>query len=165
MTSLTLIRRIKAQPAIVFAALTTPEGITHWWGPDAGPVLLAESDARVGGRFRVRFRMLNGSEHEASGEYVEVVDCKRVVMTWQWINGGEPEERNEVSRVEIDLRAIDIGTELTFTHARLQTEASCISHTWGWNGALDKLERHMSVEHASPPAAHAELAPPSRADS
>jgi uncharacterized protein YndB with AHSA1/START domain len=149
MTSLTLIRRIKAQPAIVFAALTTPQGITHWWGPDAGPVLYAESDARVGGRFRVRFRKLDGSEHEACGEYVEVVDCRRVVMTWQWAAGGEPDEHGEVSRVEIDLRAIDIGTELTFTHARLQTEVSRDSHRGGWSGALDKLERYMSGEPAA----------------
>ena len=68
MTSLTLVRRIKARPSIVFEALTTPEGISHWWGPDAGPVLFAESDARVGGRFKVRFRMLDGTEHESSGE-------------------------------------------------------------------------------------------------
>jgi uncharacterized protein YndB with AHSA1/START domain len=117
MTSLTLVRRIRAQPAIVFAALTTAEGITHWWGPDEGPVLFAESDARVGGRFRVRFRLVDGSEHEASGEYLEVVDCKRLVMSWQWVFGGEPDERGQVSQVEVDLRAIDIGTELTFTHA------------------------------------------------
>jgi uncharacterized protein YndB with AHSA1/START domain len=154
MTSLTLVRRIRAQPAIVFAALTTPQGITHWWGPDAGPVLSAESDARVGGRFRVRFRTVDGSEHEASGEYVEVVDCRRVVMTWQWIDGGEPDERGEVSRVAIDLRPIDIGTELTFTHARLQTEVSRDSHKWGWNGALDKLERYMAGELAA--ATHGE---------
>jgi len=144
MTSLTLVRRIRARPAIVFASLSTPEGITHWWGPDSGPVLLAESDARVGGRFRVRFRLLDGSEHEAIGEYIEVVDCKRLVMTWQWAFGGEPDEGHEVSSVTIDLRAIDTGTELTFTHARLQTENSCRSHTRGWNGALDKLERYLS---------------------
>jgi len=107
-------------------------------------VLLAESDARVGGRFRVRFRMLDGSEHEAVGEYIEVVDGKRLVMTWQWAFGGEPDEGAEVSSVTIDLRAIDTGTELTFTHARLQTENSCRSHTRGWNGALDKLERYLS---------------------
>jgi uncharacterized protein YndB with AHSA1/START domain len=88
--------------------------------------------------------MLNGSEHEASGEYLEVLDCKRVVMTWQWVAGGEPDERGEVSRVAIELRAIDIGTELTFTHARLQTEVSCSSHRQGWAGALDKLERYLS---------------------
>ena len=69
MTSLTLVRRIAARPSIVFDALTTPEGIACWWGPDAGPVLLAETDVRVGGRFRVRFRMLDGSEHESSGVY------------------------------------------------------------------------------------------------
>ena len=44
MTSLTLVRRIKARPSIVFDALTTAEGIANWWGPDGGPVLVAETD-------------------------------------------------------------------------------------------------------------------------
>ena len=65
-------RRIAARPSIVFDALTTPDGIACWWGPDDGPVLLAETDIRVGGRFRVRFRMLDGTEHESSGQYIEV---------------------------------------------------------------------------------------------
>ncbi len=68
-TSLTIVRRIRASPAIVFDALTQPEQIAQWWGPDAGPVLIAETDRRTGGRFRVRFRMLDGSEHESSGSY------------------------------------------------------------------------------------------------
>jgi hypothetical protein len=71
MTSLTLVRRIGARPSIVFDALTTPEGIACWWGPDAGPVLVAETDLRVDGRYRVRFRMLDGSERECSGEYLQ----------------------------------------------------------------------------------------------
>lgn len=146
MTSLTLVRRIRARPAIVFAALSTSEGISHWWGPDSGPVLFAESDARVGGRFRVRFRMLDGSEHEAVGEYLEVVDGKRLAMTWQWVFGGEPDEADNVSSVTIDLRPIEMGTELTFTHAQLQTEKSCTSHTWGWTGALDKLGHFLLPE-------------------
>jgi uncharacterized protein YndB with AHSA1/START domain len=91
--------------------------------------------------------MLDGSEHEASGEYVEVVDGKRLAMTWQWVFGGEPDEGGEVSSVTIELRPIDIGTELTFTHARLQTENSRKSHGRGWDGALDKLERYLSPEH------------------
>ena len=49
MTSVTLIRRIAASPGTVFDAITTPEGIAQWWGPDEGPVVLAEFDARVGG--------------------------------------------------------------------------------------------------------------------
>jgi uncharacterized protein YndB with AHSA1/START domain len=31
MTRLTLVRRIAARPSIVFDALTTAEGIAHWW--------------------------------------------------------------------------------------------------------------------------------------
>ena len=115
-------------------------------GPDDGPVLLAEADIRVGGRFRVRFRMLDGTEHESSGRYIEVDKPARLVMSWSWTHGGEPEEAGEESRVEIDLRAIDTGTELTFTHSRLQTEASRASHEQGWNGALDKLVRHFSED-------------------
>jgi uncharacterized protein YndB with AHSA1/START domain len=138
MTSLTIVRRIAARPAIVFDVLTTPEGIAAWWGPDAGPVLVAETDVRVSGRFRVRFRMLDGSEHESSGEYLEVVRPKRLAMTWRWAGGEDPGE----SLLKIDLRAIAEGTELTLTHSRLADEETRRSHEEGWNGALDKLERH-----------------------
>jgi uncharacterized protein YndB with AHSA1/START domain len=149
MRSLTLVRRIKARPSIVFEALTTPEGIASWWGPDAGPVLFAETDVRVGGRFRVRFRMLDGSEHESAGEYLEIVQPQHLVMSWQWTAvGGEPDEAGNLSRVEIDLKPIDIGTELTLTHAQLKTEASRISHEQGWAGAIDKLVQRFSYASA-----------------
>ena len=139
MTSLTLVRRIAARPSIVFDALTTPDGIACWWGPDAGPVLLAETDVRIGGRFRVRFRTLDGSEHESSGEYLEVVRAERLAMSWRWQGGEDPGE----SLVEIDLRASADGTELIFTHSRLHDEDTRQSHEEGWNGALDKLQRHF----------------------
>lgn len=140
MTSLTLVRRIRARPAIVFEALTTPEGIACWWGPDDGPVQLAETDVRIGGRFRVRFRMLDGSEHESRGEYLEVAPPKRLAMSWRWMDG---EDHDREFRVEISLRAIPEGTELTFTHVRLADEATRVSHERGWSSALDKLERHF----------------------
>lgn len=144
MTSLTLVRRIAARPSIVFAALTEPDGIARWWGPDDGPVLLAETDARAGGRFRVRFRMIDGTEHESEGEYLEFDEPTRLVMSWQWTSGGEPEEEGAISRIEIDLRPIESGTELTFTHAELRNEASRASHEQGWGGSLDKLVRHFA---------------------
>jgi uncharacterized protein YndB with AHSA1/START domain len=143
MTSLTLVRLIRARPSIVFDAVTTAEGIAQWWGPDAGPVLIAETDPRKGGRYRVRFRKLDGTEHESSGEFLEVVPPERVVMSWRW-KGGQ-EDPNE-SRVEIVLRPIPEGTELTFTHSLLRDEESRRSHEGGWAGALDKLEARMAGE-------------------
>jgi uncharacterized protein YndB with AHSA1/START domain len=142
MTSLTLVRRIAARPSIVFDALTTPDGIACWWGPDGGPVLLAETDLRIGGRFRVRFRTLDGIEHESRGEYREVVKPERLVLSWRWKGGEDPGE----SLVEIDLRAIRDGTELTFTHSRLHDQETRRSHEEGWNGALDKLQRHFLAQ-------------------
>jgi len=150
MTTLTLVRQIKARPSIVFEALTTPEGIAGWWGPDGGPVLFAETDVRVGGAYRVRFRMLDGSEHESAGEYLEVEKPTHLVMSWKWTTGGEPDEAGNLSRLVFDLEPIDIGTELTLTHTQLKTEASRISHEQGWAGAIDKLVRrfsHASADH------------------
>ena len=51
--SLTIVRRIKATPAKVYAALTEPAKMMRWWGPDAGPTLSAEADVRPGGRLSV----------------------------------------------------------------------------------------------------------------
>lgn len=143
MTSLTLIRRIAARPSIVFDALTTAEGIASWWGPDNGPVLVAQSDARVGGGYLVRFRTLSGDEHEARGEYLELVKPKRVVMSFRWVLGGAPEETGNISRIEMKLRAIGDQTELTFTHAKLR-DASKTGHEQGWRGALEKLARGLA---------------------
>jgi len=146
MTSLTLIRHIKARPLVVFDAVTTAEGISQWWGPDAGPVLVAEVNPRVGGQYRVRFRMLDGSEHETSGEFLEVVRPERVVLSWRWTGGVEdPGE----SRVEMTLKAVSEGTELTFVHSQLHDEETRRSHEAGWTGSLDKLGAHFGAGSAA----------------
>jgi uncharacterized protein YndB with AHSA1/START domain len=145
MTSLTLVRRIAARPDIVFDMLTTPEGIACWWGPDAGPVVLAESDPRVGGRFRVRFRMLDDSEHESTGEFLEILKPERVTMTWRWLG---QEDYGGESLIEIDLAPVAEGTELTFTHSRLANEVTRASHEQGWTGSLAKLVAHFQIKGA-----------------
>jgi uncharacterized protein YndB with AHSA1/START domain len=143
-TSVTLVRHLAARIEIVFEAITTPEGIAHWWGPDPGPVLFAEIDLRVGGRFRVRFRMLDATEHESSGEFLELVRPTRVAMSWTWL-GSESEGQ---SRVEFTLRDSAGGTELTFTHSLLPNEQARADHEAGWNGALDKLQRYFPSKDA-----------------
>ncbi len=102
MSSLTITRTIAARPEIVFDALIEPEGLKMWIGPDEGPVLIAESDGRVGGKFLLRFQMLDGSEHEAVGEYLEVERPRKLAMTWQWQNHDD----RTVSRIDVSLRAI-----------------------------------------------------------
>lgn len=130
--SLTLVRRIKAPPARVWAAITEPDLMLRWWGPDAGPTLSVTADVRPGGRFSVVFRLMNGQEHNPTGIY-QVVDRERTLaFTWDL-----PGER--VSLVTFRLAPLDGGTELTLTHDQLPDAASRTSHEAGWNGLLDKL--------------------------
>jgi uncharacterized protein YndB with AHSA1/START domain len=109
-------------------------------------VLIAETDVRVGGRFRVRFRMQDGSEHESSGEYLEVRPPERLAMSWRWLGG---EEDSNESRVEIELKPVPDGTELTLTHSALFSEETRRSHEEGWSGALDKLVRYFQAEEGA----------------
>jgi uncharacterized protein YndB with AHSA1/START domain len=153
MTSITLVRRIAARPSIVFDALATAEGMAAWWGPDELPVISAEADARLGGAYRVRFRTADGQEHEAFGEYLEMVRPERLVLSWRYAAGGEPEELDRTSRVEFELRAVEGGTELTLTHADLRNAVSQTSHERGWAGALVKLVwRYAETPDATGPA-------------
>lgn len=144
--SLTIVRRIKASPAKVYAAWTRPELMARWWGPDAGPVLSAQADPRVGGRFRVVFQTLDGLTHDCRGEYREVIPERKLVFTWEWAS--TPEQR---SLVTVDLRPVPGGAELVFTHAQFDDESIRDDHRRGWNGAFDKLEAlfALSAERTS----------------
>jgi uncharacterized protein YndB with AHSA1/START domain len=132
--SVTIVRRIKASPARVYAAITQPKLMMQWWGPDAGPTLSAEADVRPGGRFSIVFRLLNGDEHNPTGIYREVVPEKKLVFTWEWPGIAERE-----SRVTFLLEPFDGVTELTLIHELLPDEDARRSHEAGWSGLLDKL--------------------------
>lgn len=138
--SVTIVRRIKASPAKIWAAITQPRLMLQWWGPDAGPTLSAVADVRPGGRFSVVFRLLNGDEHNPTGIYQEVVPEKKLAFTWDL-----PGTRERESLVTFRLEPFDGGTELTLTHEHLPDEDMRKSHEEGWKGLLDKLPIFLGV--------------------
>lgn len=137
--SLTLKRRLQAPPAKVYAAWTDPEKIARWWGPEQIESVRAETDVRVGGRFRVIMQASDGETHDVSGVYREVVPDERLVFTWAWISTPERE-----SLVTVALRPDGDGTVLTLTHEQFFNEAARDGHRSGWTQALDKLEQHFA---------------------
>jgi len=137
--SVTIVRKVKAPPAKVWAAITEPKLMMQWWGPDAGPTLRAEADVRPGGRFSVVFRLLNGDEHNPTGVYQEVIPEKKLVFTWE-----APGIRERDSLVTFLLEPFDGGTRLTLLHEHLP-EGARKSHEQGWNGLLDKLPTFLDV--------------------
>jgi uncharacterized protein YndB with AHSA1/START domain len=137
--SLTVKRRLKAPPAKVFAAWTDPEKMKRWMGPGEIKTMRAESDPRVGGRYRFVMHAPNGEEYDVGGVYREVVANEKLVFTWAWKSAPERE-----SLVTLVLKPDGDGTLLTLTHEQFADEDSRDSHEQGWSSALDKLEKFIA---------------------
>ena len=110
--------------------------MTRWWGvtPHANKPI-AETDLRVGGRFRVQFWGESGEHHAVGGVYREIVPGRRLVFSWAWQSTPERE-----SQVTVDLKPVDDGTMLTLTHEQFFSEKARDDHNGGWTFALNTLE-------------------------
>ena len=150
MTELMIVRTIEAPPETVFAAFVEPEKLALWWGPDDGPVLSAEVDPRVGGRFHIRFRLASdGSELGTRGVFEVVDPPRRLTMRWAWDHETGPD-----SRVDVTFEPVAQGTRLTLVHSRLADDESRADHEAGWNGAFDKLAARAAVLAPGAAAGH-----------
>jgi uncharacterized protein YndB with AHSA1/START domain len=139
--SLTLKKRLKAQPAQVFSAWTDPQKLIHWFGPNetiAGSVR-ADLDVRVGGRFRVSFKTEDGEYHEVGGTYREVAPPSRLVFSWAWHSTPERE-----SLVTLTMAKDGDGTMLTLHHEQFFDEKARDGHRHGWTGTLEKLDSYLA---------------------
>jgi uncharacterized protein YndB with AHSA1/START domain len=142
--SLTLVRRLKAPPAKVYAAWTRPELLARWFGPHHTSAETVELEARVGGRFRVVLREDNGERHEVSGTYAEVEPERRLVFSWSWVSTPE-----RVSRVTVTLRPIAEGTEVTLVHDRFADAETATRHRRGWTESLERLAADFDGDAAA----------------
>lgn len=133
---LRLRRRYPVAPAQVWRAWTEPQALSQWFGPgEANSVTLAELDVREGGRYRIRFVTPDGESHEVAGVYQEVRPERRLVFSWAWHSTPE-----RVSRITIDLQAVEGGTELAFVQDRFFDQAARDNHARGWAGTFAKLD-------------------------
>ena len=135
---LALVREFAAPPESVWQAWTEPEALKRWFGPDAGAVSFAQADVRVGGRFHVVFKTLDGEQHDVSGAYREVVPNQKLVFTWAWISTPE-----RISQVTLTFKSVGQRTELTLMHEEFFDMAARDGHERGWTGTMEKLARYL----------------------
>jgi uncharacterized protein YndB with AHSA1/START domain len=138
--SLTIKRHLKAPPAKVYAAWTDPEKVKGWMGPGEVKAKSAESDLRVGGRYRWVMVAPSGQELDVRGVYREIVPNEKLVFTWSWLSAPERE-----SLVTVLLKPDGDGTLLTLTHEQFFDDDARDQHNNGWNGALDKMEKLFAI--------------------
>ncbi len=128
-----------AAPDLVFACLTTPAHLTHFWGP-AGthtPVENIVVDLRPGGSFETT--MVNddsGATHTMRAVYVDV-DPPRFV-SWRDLGSG--------ALTEITLTDLGDGTtEVVTTQRGLPPQMRTPQARAGWGTALDRAARYIAA--------------------
>lgn len=136
--TLTVSRRINAPVEKVFNAWLDPKVMMRFMiGGTGMTVPLAQTDPRVGGRFKV---VMATPEKEIphEGEYKEITPHSRIVFTW--------ESPFSVDGSIVSLAFADAGngaTDLSLTHDRFANEGSRDGHKGGWTSILDKLAEIM----------------------
>ena len=85
-------RTFDAPRDLVWAALTDPKHVVHWYGGRGFENPVCEMDVRPGGRWRHVMRTPDGAEHELEFVFVEVVRPERLA----WRNA-RPERRPELA--------------------------------------------------------------------
>jgi uncharacterized protein YndB with AHSA1/START domain len=118
---------IDARPETVFELLTVPHRHLEWQGTEA------DLDPRPGGVYRVRV----GGNHDAVGEFVEVVPNEKVVFTFGWDAPGHPIGPGSTT-VEYTLHAEGDKTRVRLVHRGLPDDAVA-GHTLGWDHYLARL--------------------------
>jgi uncharacterized protein (TIGR02453 family) len=123
----TVERWIAAAPETVFSFFCDRGRWLSWQG------VTAETDPRPGGVFRMNVR----GDGYATGRFVVIDSCERIVLTWGWENEalGVPPGS---STVEVTFEAERGGTRVRLTHAGLPPMALG-PHSEGWNHYLDRL--------------------------
>jgi len=143
--TLTLERTFEAPISLVFQAWTDPEHLTKWWGPEGVTISHCEMDVRPGGRYRTCMLGAEGNENWVQGEYVEIEEPTKLVMTWAWEIDGNPENLTNITTVSVLLSEPEEGkTRLILTHDGFDTTDGRDNHNGGWTSSMVCLEQHLS---------------------
>ena len=137
---LSVTRRFKASAERVFDAWTNAEHVRKWlFATPGGEMLRVEVDARAGGRFVVVEKRGDMEAYHA-GEYFEIDRPRRLVFSF-----GIDEALTDAGLVQVEIKALDNGCELTLTQTMHPKFAEYAERTQqGWTTLLRKLDQLLS---------------------
>jgi len=133
---LRITRTFDAKPERVYVAFTNPGDLEKWFGPEGVNCIVHDIDPRPGGAYSFTMRNKDGEEHPLSGVFQEVIENEKLVYTWIWATGTMAGIK---TRVTLDFKATEVGTELTLTHELLASETAVEMHNVGWTGSFNCL--------------------------
>ena len=139
--TLVITRTFDAPRDLVWQAWTQSAHLMKWSCPQQCSMLLAESDLRVGGQWRVGMREPDGEKAFMHGEYLEIEAPWRLVMTHGWEDSKL--HPGHTTQICVELFQNAGRTKMIFTQTKLPTIASRDGHGEGWNSAFESLSNYL----------------------
>ncbi len=143
---LVVTRTFDCPARLVFEAWTRPELFTRWWVPKSfGLSLLScDLDVRVGGKYRLVFRVGASDSMAFFGTYVEVTPHSR--LAWTNEEGGEGGAVTTVTFEERDGRTLVVMRDLHPSKEALDA-AIASGSTGGLGETFDQLDELLEGPH------------------
>ena len=138
---LIITRTYDAPRALVFECMTTPEHLTHFWGPVGvtAPLERITVDLQPGGAFdTVMVNDADGAEFESHGVYVEIVAPSKLVWSEPDVEGG----------MTTSVTFVDLGddrTEVTIHQTNVPEMYRTPEAQAGFNSSLDRFAAYVSA--------------------
>lgn len=139
-------RRVhKAPKELVYAAMTTPEHLTHFWGPSGTTTPLdgITVDLRPGGVFETVMVGADGSRYTMRAVYVEVDPPERLVWS-------EPDVAGGMTTTVIFVDLGDGRTEVITHQTNVPEMYRSPKAQEGFKTSLDRLDSYLASLGPSP---------------
>ena len=105
MTTFNHSRDIPATPAQVFAAISTPERLARWWGPNGFTNTFSDFDFKTGGKWSLVMHGPDGANYPNDNVFGEIIPNQKVVVE---------HPMQPVFRLTIELAPSSTGTLVTW---------------------------------------------------
>jgi uncharacterized protein YndB with AHSA1/START domain len=136
--ALRLTRTLPAEPETIWRAMTDPEQLAEWWGPEGFTTPRVDFDPEVGGSYRIAMQPPDGELFHVHGEFREVDPPARLSYTFVW-DPPDPDDRETL--VTLSLEGRGERTEVSCTQGEFATPARLELHEGGWTDCFERLEK------------------------
>jgi uncharacterized protein YndB with AHSA1/START domain len=131
----------------VFKMWTDPKHVAQWWGPKYFTNPVCEIDPRPGGAILIHMQGPDGAVYPMAGEFNEIVEPERIVMTARAFEGSPDnaflEDVTTITFAEHDGKTL-MTVDIVVTKATPEAEGALDGMEQGWNEQLDKLADYLT---------------------
>jgi len=136
-------RVLRAPPERVYRAFLDADARAKWLPPNGFTGKVHESNATVGGRYRMSFtNFSNGQSHSWGGTYLELVPNERLRYSDRFDDPGLPGEMT----VTVTLKAVSVGTEMNVVQEGIPDAIPVEMCYLGWQESLVLLGKLVEAE-------------------